>query len=80
MCTKFAQVYATLTIGYLEEILCSIIEAKYDTAFYHDFKKCWIRFLDDSFIPWTKTKGELKVFHCILNNLHNDIKLTLQYS
>ena len=51
MATKFAPVYATLTIGYLEEKIYSIIEAKYDTNFYHDFKKYWQRFLDDCFIP-----------------------------
>ena len=71
MGTKFSPVYATLTIGYLEEKIYSIIEARYDTDIYHDFK---IRFLDDCFIPWTKTEEELKIFHCILINLHNDIK------
>ena len=60
MGTEFAPVYATLTIGYLEEKLYSIIETKYDTDLYHDFKKYWKRFLDDCFIPWTKTEEELK--------------------
>ena len=33
MGTKFAPVYATLTIGYLEEKLNTIIETNYDTEF-----------------------------------------------
>ena len=33
MGTKFAPVYATLTIGYLEEKLYTIIETNYDTEF-----------------------------------------------
>ena len=60
MGTKFAPVYVTVTIGYLQEKLCNIIEAKYDTEFYHDFKKYWKGFLDDCFIPWTKTEEDLK--------------------
>ena len=46
MSTKFAQMYAALTIGYLEEKTYSIIEAKHDTDLYHNLKKkYWKRFL-----------------------------------
>ena len=41
-------------------------------------KKYWKRFLDDCFVPWTKSEDELRTFHSILNNLHNDIN-TLKY-
>ena len=80
MGTKFAPVYATLTIGYLEEKLLNIIEKDYDADFQHFFKTYWKRFLDDCFIPWTKSEAELKTFHGILNNLHKDIKFTIQSS
>ena len=80
MGTKFAPVYATLTIGYLEEKLLNIIEKDYDADFQHFFKTYWKRFLDDCFIPWTKSEAELKAFHGILNNLHKDIKFTIQGS
>ena len=79
MGTKFAPVYATLTIGYLEEKLYTIIETNYDTEFQRYLKKYWKRFLDDCFIPWTKSEEELIKFHSVLNNLHNDIRFTLEY-
>lgn len=79
MGTKFAPVYATLTIGYLEEKLYNTIETKYDNDFYQYFKKYWKSFLDDCFISRTKTEEELKIFHCILNNLHNNINITIQF-
>ena len=78
MGTKFAQVYATLTIGYLEEKAYECIETNYDTEFYNYFKLYWKRFLDDCFIPWTKSRKELRHFYDILNNLHSDIIFTLQ--
>ena len=79
MGTKFAPVYATLTIGYLEEKLYTIIETNYETEFQRYLKKYWKRFLDDCFVPWTKSEEELIKFHSVLNNLHNDIKFTLEY-
>ena len=79
MGTKFAPVYATLTIGYLEEKLYTIIETDYDTEFQQYLKAYWKRFLDDCFISWTKSEEELKTFHYILNKLHDDIKFTLEY-
>ena len=80
MGTKFAPVYATLTIGYLEEKLYTVIETDYDAEFQHYLKAYWKRFLDDCFIPWTKSEEELKTFHYILNNLHDDINFTLEYN
>ena len=79
MGTKFAPVYATLTIGYLEEKLYTILETDYDAEFQQYLKAYWKRFLDDCFIPWTKSEEELKTFHYILNNLHGDINFTLEY-
>ena len=39
-----------------------------------------VPYLDDCFIPWTKSENELKQLHQILNNLHQDIKFTIDYS
>ena len=57
---KFAPVYATLTIGYLEEKLYTVIETDYDAEFQQNLKAYWKRFLDDCFIPWTKSEEEFK--------------------
>ena len=38
------------------------------------------RFLDDCFIPWTKSKSDLLELNNLLNNLHPDIKFTMEYS
>ena len=38
------------------------------------------KFLDDCFIPWTKSEEELKHFNCSFYNLTKDITLTLEYS
>ena len=70
MGTKFAPVYATLTIGYLEEKLYTIIETNYDTEFQRYLKKYWKRFLDDCFVPWTNIyKTRLSpIIHFFKNN------------
>ena len=59
MGTKFAPVYATLTIGYLEEKIYTIIETTYDTEFQRYLKKYWKRFLDDCFVPWTQVRRRI---------------------
>ena len=79
MGTKFAPGYAILTIGYLEKKLYDFMENNYETEFYIYFKLYWKRFLNDCFIPWTTSREELRNFHDILNNLHSDIKFTLQF-
>ena len=80
MGTKFAPVYATLTIGYLEEKLYTEIKNVFGTDFGNYFEKNWKRFLDDCFVPWTKSVRELRTLHEILNNLHKDISFTIQFS
>ena len=43
------------------------------------FKRNWKRFLDDCFISWFKSKSELVELKLLLNNLHPDIKFTMEY-
>ena len=80
MGTKFAPVYATLTIRYLEIKLYKKVTEVFGNEFGQNFQTNWKRFLDDCFVPWTKSVHELERLHSILNNLHTDIKFTLQYS
>ena len=51
MGTKFAPVYATLVIGYLEEKLYKQIHEKYGSQYAEEFIHNWKRLLDDCFIP-----------------------------
>ena len=80
MGTKFAPVYATLTVGYLEQKLYTEIETAFGSEFGTYFIQNWKRFLDDCFVPWTKSVEDLNQLHTILNSMHTDLKFTLQYS
>lgn len=80
MGTKFAPVYATLVIGYLEEKLYLQVGEKFGENFRKYFEKHWNRFLDDCFIPWNRSLDDLHIFQRMLNNLHKDIKFTIEYS
>ena len=80
MGTKFAPTYATLVLAYLEEKLYVQTEIKYGKEFARYIKDNWKRFLDDCFILWTKGEENLKTFHSILNELHSDLKFTIEYS
>ena len=80
MGTKFAPVYATLVIRYLEEILYDKINVKYGIQVMNEFVKNWKRFLADCFILWTKSKQELLDFEKMINSLHPDIRFTIECS
>lgn len=80
MGTKVAPTYATLTIGFLEKKLYEKVNEVFGNDFTAEFEIAWKRFLDDCFIPWTKSEADLKHLHTILNNLHEDIKFTLDSS
>lgn len=79
MGTKFAPVYATLVLGYVEEeLLYPKIAEIYNTEFKIYIINYWKRFLDDVFILWPKSKHELNCFNILLNNLHKDLKFTME--
>ena len=40
----------------------------------------WKQFLYDCFVPWTKSSEDLATLNTTLNNLHKDIRFTLQYN
>ena len=79
MGTKFAPTYATLVLAYLEEKLYMKVEEEFDAEFADYLRQWWKRFLDDCFIFWNKSEEELRKFHQILNNLHPDLKFTIEY-
>ena len=56
---KVAPTYATLTIGYLENMLYDSIRAKFGTEFSNQFQNLWKRFLGDCFIPWSRSQEDL---------------------
>ena len=78
MGTKVAPTYATLTLGYLENKLYAAVTEKFGGTFGEEFKTRWKRFLDDCFVPWTKSMKELDQLHKILNELHKDLKFTIE--
>ena len=80
MGTKFAPVYVTLVMGYLEETLIEKIKIRFGHEFWNEFVQNWKRFLDDCFVPWIKSRSELLDLKDILNNLHTDITFTMEYS
>ena len=80
MGTKFAPIYSTLTIGYLEVKLYEKVKQVFGDEFGLYVISNWKRFLDDCFVPWTKSVSDLQTLHEILNNLHRDINFTLQFS
>ena len=78
--TKMAPTYATLTAAFLEENLHEIIGKKYNENIKREFTKSWKTYLDDSFIFWNCTWGNIDNLHNILQRLHPKIKFTMEYS
>ena len=80
MGTKMAPTYATLTLGYLEEILYSKINEQFNSTTADNIKTTWKRFLDDCFIIWKDTNLPLETFCTLLNDLDPDINFTMEES
>ena len=69
MGTKFAHVYVTLVIGYLEETLYRKVSNEFGQQFGEYLMKFWNRFLDDYFVPWTPSLNNFNLPHYFLNSL-----------
>ena len=80
MGTKFAPIYATLVLAYLEEKLYEQVEKEFDSNFRKYIEDNFKRFLDDCFKIFTRSDEELKKFHNSLNTLHLSIKFTIEKS
>jgi hypothetical protein len=80
MGSKCAPTYATLVLGYLEHKLYNTVKNKYGENVGIYFREMWKRYLDDCFIIWNKDFGDIKELHSILNDLHPNIKFTMEHS
>ena len=75
MGTKMATTYATLTLGYFEEMYHRICE-KLGEEYHESIKMNWKRYLGD----WGKEESNLTIVYNILNTLDPDIKFTMEKS
>ena len=80
MGTKMAPTYATLTLAYLEKNLYEKIGKKYGNDIKNEFTKSWKRYLDDCFIFWKYTWGDINELHYLQQNLHPKIKFSMEHS
>ena len=79
MGTKMAPTYATLVLGYLENIMYENVESNYGSNFAVYIKQNWFRFLDDCFILWN-SDIPIENFQSDLNSLNENIQFTLNRS
>lgn len=75
-----APMYATLTLGFLEENLYDNIAKDFCPNLAENIKNTWKRYLDDCFIIWNQEILDLETFHELLNNIDPDIKFTIEES
>ena len=80
MGSKFAPIYSTLVLAYLEAKLYELSELDFGTDFRSYLEEHFKRFLDDCFLIFTKSEEHLNRFHCLLNSLHPSIKYTIDKS
>ena len=70
MGTEFAPTYAIVTLGYLEEVMCSRIGEDFSLEVSQKFKGVFFTYLDDVFLTW-KTElidGSLATYLYTLSN------------
>lgn len=77
MGTKFAPVYATLVLAYLEEKMYEQSENDFGSEFRSYLETSFKRFLDDCFLIFKQSEEDLKKLHNLLNMLHPSIKFTV---
>jgi len=80
MGSKCSPTYATLALGYLENKLYSKIEHAFNQEVKTYFMNNWYRFLDDCYITCPNRFGNIERVSEILNDLHPDIKFTIETS
>ena len=78
--TVVAPTYATLAVAYLEIRLKDKLKETYNTEQIDYIMNNLKRYLDDGFIPWKKSFGDIMDFINILNSLDNNIKFTHETS
>ena len=78
MGTKFAPIFSTLVLRYLEEKLYANLKKEFDCHFKQYIIDNFKRFLDDCFILFTRSDDDLKKLHKCLNELHPSINYTME--
>ena len=78
--TTVAPTYANLVMAYLEIKLYNLVRKKYGDFIYNYVIENWKRFLDDGFIIWRKSFGEVSGFIELLNSLDKNIRFTYESS
>lgn len=79
MGTKVAPTYASLVMGYLEDIMYSRVMEIYPNNG-NSIINSWLRYLDDCWLIWKANYGNDEPFVEILNDLHSAIKFTNEKS
>ena len=67
-------------IGYLEETLYRKVANELVQQYGEYFMKFWNSFLNDCFVPWTRSLNDLNRLHYILSSLHPSINFTIECS
>ncbi|XP_048246899.1 uncharacterized protein LOC125377449, partial [Haliotis rufescens] len=80
MGTKVAPTYATLVMGYIEDILYRKVHDSMSESIAKHVRETWKRFLDDCFLVWLSTRENLDIFLDIINKLHPSISFTMESS
>ena len=78
MGTKFPPTYTSLVLGFLETTMYQQILSKYEKSHAEVINKEFKRYLDDCFLIWNITWGDVNKFHDLLNNLHPSIKFKME--
>ena len=80
MGSKYAPIYATLVLAYLEEKMYEQSEKEFNSDFRIYIKTDFKRFLDDCFLIFIRTEQQLMKFLNLLYSLSPSIKFTLDKS
>ena len=73
MGTKVAPVYATLTLGYLEQKLYQRVRSDFTENVYHNFRKYYLRYLDDVLIIFDDSKLPIETIGNLLNDMNAEL-------
>lgn len=77
MGAKISPTYAMLTIAYLELKFYDLCSTHFGTNIGEYIKSNFFRFIDDCFLVWNKTFGDVNIITNILNSLNNSIQYTI---
>ena len=78
MLTKVAPVYATLTLGYLEQKLYQRVRSDFTENVYHNFRKYYLRYLDDVLIIFDDSKLPIETIGNLLNDMNAELNFILE--